>query len=118
MGRPFLPRPFCVWCAAVCKDRGRTYCSRKCQVKASIGSKRPDAVGNKWALRENPTKWAHYKRMQKMCAPGPCVKCGIPRNSVIHHKDHDHTNTVPENLERLCRKHHIEEHREDLRHAA
>lgn len=105
-------KPNCLLCGGTCKARKSKYCSTGCFQNAN------PMAGNQRAVRENPTKWAHYKRMQKMCPPGPCVKCGSLLNSVIHHKDHDHTNTVPGNLERLCRKHHIEEHRGDLRHAA
>jgi hypothetical protein len=74
------------------------------------GKPRPDYIGNQYAVRANPTKWAQYKRMQKLCPPGPCVVCGSLLQSVIHHKDHDVTNTVTENLERMCRSHHASHH--------
>jgi 5-methylcytosine-specific restriction endonuclease McrA len=108
MGRKFLPRPNCAVCGKPCKTRGRTYCSKSC---AFTGKPRPSARGNRWAYRgESAGKWAHYKRMQKLCPPGPCVECGSTEQSVIHHRDHDHTNTVPENLVRMCRPCHARHH--------
>lgn len=29
----------------------------------------------------------------------------------VHHKDHNHRNNSPENLERICRRCHVREHR-------
>jgi predicted nucleic acid-binding Zn ribbon protein len=112
MGRRFVPRPKCLVCSLACAQRGRLYCSRKCRGLADRGKARPDAVGNKWALKvDGETKWAHYKRMQTLCHPGPCVQCGAEK-AVIHHKDHNPFNTTPGNLERLCRACHARHHRE------
>jgi len=110
MGRPMLPRPRCIVCGSTCRTRGRFFCSRACRGLANRGVARPDAIGNQWASKGNAaTKWAHYKRMQKLCKPGPCVVCGDV-GDVIHHKDHNPLNTVPENLERQCRACHAKHH--------
>jgi hypothetical protein len=111
MGRPFLPRPKCAVCGEACNHLLAVYCSRKCRGIAERGKPRPDAIGNQWASRgENAGKWAHYKRMQKLCPPGPCVECGSREQSIIHHVDHDPKNTVPDNLVRMCRPCHARHH--------
>ena len=111
MGRPMLPRRACAQCGFVCTDRRSRYCSRACRGAADRGRAAPHAVGNKWNFKGDAAgTWAHYKRMQKLCPPGPCVKCGSVAQSVIHHKDHNPRNTVPDNLERRCRACHAAHH--------
>lgn len=48
-------------------------------------------------------------RARQMIAPGPCAVCGEPGKHV-HHRDGDPMNNAPENLVRLCPKHHRREH--------
>lgn len=111
MGRPMLPRPICAVCGGVCKTRGRTFCSYECRAASERGKEKPHARGNKWAFRgASVSKWAQYKRMQKLCPPGPCVECGSTEMSIIHHVDHDAMNTVPSNLIRMCRSCHARHH--------
>lgn len=112
MGRKFLPRPICQRCGATCKGLRSTYCSRICRGASDRGKPNPIAAGNQWAFRgDKATKWAHYKRMQKLCPPGPCVQCGGTKQTVIHHRDHNPLYTVAENLERMCRPCHARHHR-------
>lgn len=48
----------------------------------------------------------------------PCKLCGVlderPRMMIRHHIDHNTLNNFPSNVEFLCRKCHINEHREEL----
>lgn len=48
-----------------------------------------------------------------------CVRCGSEEDLTVHHKDRsgrggEEHNNDPENLETVCRRCHIEEHREEL----
>jgi hypothetical protein len=107
MGRRFLQRPNCQRCGATCKRLDRVFCSRTC---AMTGVPKPANKGNTWALKATgETKWAHYKRMQKLCPKGPCIQCGADK-TIIHHKDHNPFHTVSDNLERLCRPCHARHH--------
>jgi len=116
MGRPFLPRPHCLYCGAVCKGRERTFCSHKCRGAYDAGKSRSDLIGNQHAFKEaNATTWAQYKRMQRLCSPGPCSECGSIKDSVIHHKDHNPSNTTPENLVRMCRACHMKHHYKEIK---
>lgn len=40
-----------------------------------------------------------------------CERCSSPKNVERHHKDGNAMNNSPENIERLCRKCHVAEHR-------
>jgi hypothetical protein len=118
MGRPFLPRPLCRQCGSPCKDLDRIFCSNKCRAEHDKGKSKPYMLGNQYSFRgDDATTWAHYKRMQRLCPPSPCSDCGATENIVIHHKDHNPRNTVPDNLIRLCRACHINHHRDELREA-
>lgn len=116
MGRPFLSRPLCPQCGNPCKRLDRTFCSNQCRAKHYSGKPRPDMIGNQHSFRGNEaTTWAHYKRMQKLCPPAPCIYCGSLGNNIIHHIDHNPKNTVSDNLIRICRSCHINHHRKDLK---
>lgn len=47
------------------------------------------------------------KRALKMYPDAPCERCGA-ENSERHHKDANTANNEPENIERLCRRCHME----------
>jgi 5-methylcytosine-specific restriction endonuclease McrA len=116
MGRPFLPRPKCIICGKTCNKRESIFCSRECHAQYNKGKPRPYMLGNQYSFRgEQATTWAQYKRMQRLCSEGPCTVCGSTDNSVIHHKDHNPHNTISENLTRMCRACHLEEHRHEIR---
>ena len=80
--------------------RRRKYCDRKCSSQAC------DA---KPSLSRLPSTTHHHAR--KLVPPGPCARCGRPNAIDVHHRDRDHTNNSLDNLERICRKCHIAEHR-------
>lgn len=44
-----------------------------------------------------------------------CNRCPATTKLEVHHKDRNWRNNAPENLEKLCRDCHIEEHLEELR---
>jgi hypothetical protein len=48
---------------------------------------------------------------RKMIAKDACVRCGVTENLCIHHKDEDHTNNVPSNLEVMCMSCHSAMHK-------
>lgn len=79
----------------------RKFCDRLCMAQAFDVRETTD----------NPS-WstAHY-HARKLIPPGPCVRCGKPNASDVHHKDGNHQNNAPENLERICRSCHSLAHR-------
>ena len=48
-------------------------------------------------------------RARHILPPGKCTKCDR-KGTDVHHKDENPFNNEPENLERLCAKHHRQEH--------
>ena len=50
-----------------------------------------------------------YRTMVKKDA---CASCGTTENLCVHHKDEDHTNNVPSNLEVLCMSCHSSQHKQ------
>ena len=79
----------------------RKYCNRRCMALAFDARQSPE-IG--WST-------AHY-HARKICPPGPCSRCGKPKARDAHHKDGNHLNNTPENLERICRSCHNQEHRQ------
>lgn len=55
------------------------------------------------------TTGALHARARRSLPPGPCTLCELPGYDVGH-KDGDPSNNQPENLERLCRQHHRQQH--------
>ena len=78
----------------------RKYCNRKC-MSAAFDMRHSQDVG--WST-------AHY-HARKEIPPGCCNRCGKPNAKDVHHKDGNHLNNSPENLERICRSCHCREHR-------
>ncbi len=78
----------------------RKFCNQACMAKAFDA--RPSTT----------TEWSttHY-HARKAIPLGPCERCGAPQAKDVHHRDHDHTNNDPKNLERICRSCHTKEHR-------
>lgn len=48
---------------------------------------------------------------RQMIVKDKCFRCGATDQLVIHHKDHNHTNNVPENLEVMCSPCHTSHHK-------
>lgn len=44
-----------------------------------------------------------------------CNRCGYTKQTEIHHKDRNRSNSAKNNLERLCPNCHAEEHRNDVK---
>src|SRR5438876_5774526 len=66
---------------SVCHFRRRKYCNRKCFGEAERGQGKEE-VGY---------TTAHY-HARRLCPQGPCVKCGRPNASDVHHTDGDWRN--------------------------
>lgn len=79
----------------------RKFCDRHCMASAFDQRHSPE-VG--WST-------AHY-HARKMVPAGCCNRCGKPDASDVHHKDGNHLNNSPENLERICRSCHNREHKQ------
>ena len=77
----------------------RKYCDMKCAGKAH--AEKPH-TGKSWMA-------VHY-HARKIVPPGPCVLCGKPNASDVHHKDGNPQNNNPNNLIRLCRSCHTRIH--------
>lgn len=79
----------------------RKYCNQICMGKAF------DAK----PVKDDPAWMTAHHHARKICPRGPCVKCGRPMASDVHHKDENFQNNSPANLERICRSCHIRLHR-------
>lgn len=56
--------------------------------------------------------WSAAHSVARSLVPkGPCNRCSKPDARDVHHKDGNHLNNSPENLERICRGCHNREHR-------
>lgn len=69
---------------------------------AKIG---PDNPNWKERVTEDQSRW----RARRTVPNGPCALCDNPGTDV-HHKDGNPFNNAPDNLTRLCAKHHRQEH--------
>lgn len=106
---PCYMRCTCVVCSAPVMGRRvqggmvRIYCSRKCA-----------AFVNK-TLRRSKYKVTGYAMTIKRKGSLMCERCGEARLAAlcVHHKDRNHGNRDPENLETLCGTCHALEHWED-----
>ena len=49
---------------------------------------------------------------RQMVAKRACASCGATESLCVHHKDGDHTNNVPDNLEVLCMSCHSSQHKQ------
>jgi len=74
----------------------RKFCGRLCMAQAFDARETTDNPS--WAT-------AHY-HARKLIPPGPCARCGALNARDVHHKDGNHQNNSPENLERICRSCH------------
>lgn len=73
----------------------RKFCDQRCMA-ASFDRRHSQDVG--WST-------AHY-HARKIVPMGPCSRCAKPQAHDVHHKDGNHLNNSPENLERICRSCH------------
>ena len=79
----------------------RKFCNSTCMASAFDQRHSPE-VG--WST-------AHY-HARKVVPAGCCNRCGKPDAKDVHHKDWNHLNNSPENLERICRSCHNREHKQ------
>ena len=117
MGRKRKPTPLkhCAYCGTVLERKRypngdlecllhfgrRKYCNQECMGKAF------DAKPSK------TEKWSttHY-HARKLLPTGRCEICGKSSAKDAHHRDGDHRNNSPENLQRVCRGCHTKLHRQ------
>lgn len=81
------------------------YCTRQCYLDSRTiltGEEHPS-----W--KADPTRSALYNRTRQAIPPGPCEVCGKP-NADRHHLNRDKTDNRQENIEYLCRSHHLQRH--------
>ena len=78
----------------------RKFCNRLCMA-AAFDLRHSPEVG--WST-------AHY-HARKAVPDGSCNRCGKQDAMDVHHKDGNHLNNSPENLERICRSCHNLAHR-------
>ena len=83
----------------------RVYCNRECMRKAFV------KVGESNQLYSDAHHSAREIAYLVLGREYKCERCGSTRNVDVHHKDRNHLNNTPENLELLCRSCHMKEHR-------
>lgn len=89
---------------------GLYFCGRACKDKSQnltdgIPEVRPSHYGD--------GRWVKYRKIAFDAHPHRCNNCGWSEYVEVlqvHHKDHDHTNNHPDNLEILCPTHHMVHH--------
>lgn len=59
---------------------------------------------------ENNNNWKGGTKYRHLVDIKKCELCGSERNLVVHHKDHDHRNNEPSNLQVLCKRCHQKHH--------
>lgn len=117
MGMPRKPTPekYCEFCGKKLERKRypsgdleclsvfsrRKFCNQHCMAQA-FDQRHSQKVG--WST-------AHY-HARKMILAGSCSHCGKPNARDVHHKDGNHLNNSPENLERICRSCHNRVHRQ------
>ena len=79
----------------------RKFCDRHCMA-AAFDQRHSPEVGS---------STARY-HARKIVPNGCCNRCGKPNASDVHHRDGNHLNNSPENLERICRSCHVREHKQ------
>jgi 5-methylcytosine-specific restriction endonuclease McrA len=82
------------------REIGRFYCD-DCRAAARI-----DSVG-----RLRTWDWERLRDEIIARDDGKCVRCGSTKDLQVHHKDWNHTNNDPSNLETICGECHRREHR-------
>lgn len=122
MARPVVWAPLrcpqcqCEFQVKPCDVRaGRRFCSVTCRTLACPPPRRP---GNQHAFRGDAAgrQAMHYRARQLTKGTDVCQRC--PRAAqVTHHRDGNPRNNALSNLERLCRRCHVNHHRADLQQA-
>ena len=64
--------------------------------------------GNPMYKEQPKRRHSGNQRAQRRYLLQPCEVCGATKNVERHHIDDDTTNNEPENIQFLCRKHHME----------
>lgn len=117
-------RGLCIKCnSEITSKRAKKFCSIKCRSahgswryrvrngfieKPGVGS-----GGNQEGVRNSQYKngWTSYRKKPfDTGKPKLCERCGSSKYLLVHHIDHDRSNSSIENLEVLCKKCHQEHH--------
>ena len=83
------------FCGVICRNQWQRSSGDR------IGEKNPSWKGTA------ATESAGRRRAQSWFSSKPCAVCGSGK-SERHHKDRNPLNNLPDNIEFLCRKHHME----------
>lgn len=83
----------------------RKYCNRHCMKKAFV--KKGEDTKQKYSCAHHSSRKIAYMILEKEYK---CERCGSIINVDVHHKDGNHNNNTPNNLELLCRSCHMKEH--------
>jgi len=108
------PEKYCSWCGERLERKRlkngklesllhfgkRKYCNRTCMAAAFDAR---ESASDDWTT-------CHY-HARKLVPEGCCEICGSPNATDVHHKDGNHENNLPENLQRICRGCHLKQHR-------
>lgn len=87
------------------------FCSKRCastfaQRERGHTKGRTGAANHQWKGDAISVRGGRGRALH-LFPPGPCEVCGAP-NGERHHRDGNTANNAPENIARLCRRHHME----------
>lgn len=83
---------------------------QKVMARLGIASRSRGRTGPENGRFVDGSKSTAYRALIKKSA---CAECGTQSQLVIHHKDHNHMNNAPENLEVLCSPCHTRHHKRE-----
>lgn len=112
----------CLKCNSTLNNRRKKYCSTKCstaynmqryRIRHNLVERPGVGSGNNQSDNKNhqyKNGWTTYNKKAFGNKPRLCNRCSSEDNLLVHHIDHDRSNSELNNLEILCKRCHQEHH--------